>query len=81
MAVKSCISCGMPIRLASEAAAGDLDKPYCQHCSKDDGSMKSYNEVLAGMTQFIVKTQGLDNTVAEEMAGQMMRKLPAWANS
>ena len=79
MSEKSCISCGMPIRNASEAAAGDPNKPYCHLCAHEDGSMKSFEEVHEGMTQFIVKSQGLDPMVAGQMARQMMEKLPAWS--
>lgn len=78
MSVKKCISCGMPIRKDDEAAAGDSNKPYCHHCAHADGSMKSFEEVHQGMTQFIVKSQGLDQAVASDMAHQMMMKFPAW---
>jgi hypothetical protein len=40
--------------------------------------MQSYDEKLAGMTEFIIKTQGLDKNVAKEAAREMMAKLPAW---
>ena len=81
MTNKSCISCAMPIRVASESASGDANQPYCNHCSNEDGSMKSYEDVLNGMTQFIVRSQGLDGKVARDMARQMMSKLPAWARN
>lgn len=75
MADKSCISCGMPIR--TEAS----DKPYCQLCSNEDGTMKSYDDVLAGMTRFMVKTQGLDDGAAKMLAAEMMSGLPAWSDT
>ena len=81
MEAKSCISCGMPIRSESDAAAGDLGKDYCHHCARPDGSMKSFDEVHSGMTQFIIKTQGLDESVASGLARQMMKKQPAWRDS
>jgi Putative zinc ribbon domain len=73
-----CISCGMPIRSPDEAAPGATEKPHCHHCSNDDGTMKSYEDVLFGMTRFIVNAQGLDEVVARQMATEMMGKLPAW---
>jgi len=79
MTNQTCISCGMPIRTGAEAAANDSNKPYCHLCSSDDGTMKSYDEVLAGMTQFMVKTQGLDEGAASKLATEMMSDLPAWA--
>ena len=78
MSDKNCISCGMPIRQPAEAAMHDSQKPYCCHCAQPDGSMKSYAEVLIGMTAFIVQTQGLDENVAKRLAGEMLEKQPAW---
>lgn len=80
MSDANCISCGMPIRSADEAAAGDINKGFCQHCSNEDGTLKSYDDVLAGMTQFMIRTQGIDDSVAKKMAAEMMRKLPAWSD-
>jgi len=79
MTDKTCISCGMPIRSESEAAAGDINKPYCHRCANSDGTMKSYDEVQTGMTQFIVKSQGLDKAAATDIASELMSKMPAWS--
>jgi hypothetical protein len=76
--MKTCISCGMPMTQPADYAQGDESKDYCVHCARPDGSMQSYDEKLAGMTQFIVKTQGLDEKVAHNSAQAMMAKLPAW---
>lgn len=76
--VKTCIACGMPMRQASDFAGGDETKDYCVYCARSDGSMHSFEEKKEGMTNFIIKTQGLDPKVAEEMAVDMMKKLPAW---
>jgi len=75
---KNCIACGMPMRSPSEFAMGDTSKDYCIHCARSDGSMQSFDETKVSMTAFIVKTQGLDETVAENIAIGMMKKLPAW---
>ena len=40
--------------------------------------MKSFEEQKAGLTQFIIKTQGFDEGVALQTAEDMMKKLPAW---
>ena len=68
----------MPIRTDAEVAASD--NAWCHLCSNEDGSMKSYDDVLAGMTQFIVKSQGLDEAVACALAAEMMSSLSAWEN-
>ena len=46
----------------------------------EDGTMKSYDYVQAGMTQFVISTQGLDESVAKDIAGEMMQQLPAWSD-
>jgi hypothetical protein len=45
---------------------------------RPDGSMQSFAEKLTSMTEFIVRTQGLDASVAERSAKAMLRELPAW---
>ncbi len=75
---KICIACGMPMREPAEFAMGDPEKEYCVYCARPDGSMQSFEEKKSGMTQFIIKTQGLDHTVAQSAAEAMMKKLPAW---
>jgi len=76
--IKTCISCGMPMKTPSEFAGGDTEKNYCVYCAHPDGSMKSFEEQKAGLTQFIIKTQGFDEGVALQTAEDMMKKLPAW---
>ncbi len=78
--MKTCIACGMPMKEASEFAMGDVDKDYCVHCSRPDGTMQSYEEKLASLSAFIIRTQGLDSEVARNTAIHMMSKLPAWQN-
>lgn len=76
--MKTCIACGMPMEKASDFAMGDTGKDYCKYCTRPDGTMQSYDEKLEGMTDFIIKTQGLDREVARDTAKVMMSKLPAW---
>jgi hypothetical protein len=78
--MKTCIACGMPMKNPSEFACGDINKDYCVHCARPDGSMQSFEEKRAGLTAFIIKTQGFDEKVALEAAESMMRKLPAWVS-
>ncbi len=76
--MKTCIACGMPMKSASDFAMNDPNKDYCVHCARPDGTMHSFEEKKAGMTEFIIKTQGFDREAAGKMAENMMRKLPAW---
>lgn len=77
--MKECIACGMPMEKAEDFAGGDVLKDFCAYCANDDGTMKTYDEVLGGVTSFIVTTQGLDENAARETAKSMMSKLPAWS--
>lgn len=76
--MKQCIACGMPMKNDEDFAMGDATKDYCKFCARPDGTMQSYDEKLKGMTNFIVKTQGLDKAAATAAAKSMMDKLPAW---
>lgn len=73
-----CIACGMPMTKPEDHAMGDTEKNYCVHCSRADGAMQSFDEKLNSLAAFIVKTQGLADSVATETARAMMLKLPAW---
>ncbi|AMP20606.1 hypothetical protein AZF37_04945 [endosymbiont 'TC1' of Trimyema compressum] len=44
---KYCISCGMPLKEKSDYYQDKTDMNYCIHCARLDGSMKSYEEMLA----------------------------------
>lgn len=76
--MKTCIACGMPMKEKEDFAMGDESKDYCKFCARPDGTMQNYEEKLEGMTEFIVKTQGLDRNAAGDAAREMMAKLPAW---
>lgn len=76
--MKTCIACGMPMRAQSEFAMNDMEKDYCIHCAREDGSMQSFEEKLEGTINFIVKTQGIDREAAKNAAESMLKKLPAW---
>lgn len=76
--MKMCIACGMPMNEEKDFAMNDVTKDYCIYCARPDGTMQSYEEKLEGMTNFIIKTQGLDKEVAKKVAEENMRKLPVW---
>jgi hypothetical protein len=68
----------MPMEKAADFAMGDESKDYCVYCARPDGSMKTYEEALEGMTGFIIQTQGLDPKQAREAAKAALAELPAW---
>ncbi len=74
----NCIACGMPMEREEDHAFADAKRPYCRYCAREDGTMLSYPEKLAGYTTWLVSTQGLDRTVAENQAATILRQLPAW---
>ena len=76
--MKICIACGMPMKEPADFAMRDTEKDYCVHCARPDGTMQSYEEKLSSLTAFIIRTQGLDEKVANVAARNMMAQLPAW---
>ncbi|MDF2567909.1 MAG: hypothetical protein K0R90_1365 [Oscillospiraceae bacterium] len=79
--MKTCIACGMPMTKASDFALEDENKDYCIYCARPDGSMQSYPEKLEGTTEFLIRTQGLDEKAAREVAIRTLEKLPAWKDT
>ena len=77
---KTCMSCGMPMTKPEDFGGGDTANLYCIHCSKPDGSLKSYDEVLQGMIGFITNSQKLNKESAERAAKEHMAKMPAWSD-
>jgi hypothetical protein len=76
--VKICIACGMPMIAPEDFVGGDRDCDYCNFCARPDGSMQTFAEKRASLVSFIVRSQGIDKTVARAVAELMMKKLPAW---
>lgn len=78
--MKTCIACGMPMSKLSDYPLEDESKDYCIYCARPDGSMQSYPEKLEGTTKFLIRTQGMDQESARQMAVRSLSKLPAWIN-
>ena len=76
----SCTSCGMPFQKPSDHALGDEMIPYCEHCTTDDGVLKSYEEVLEATKGYFMHSQGVDPNAALKMADSLLKKQPAWHN-
>lgn len=74
----SCSSCGMPLQKPSDHALANEKIPYCNHCTKSDGSLKSYEEVLEGTKGYFIHSQGLAPQAAQKMAENLLKKQPAW---
>ena len=78
-AVKACMSCGMPMTKLKDFGGGNPENLYCVHCSKPEGSLKSYEEVFEVMVNFMMMSQGMDRKIAESAAKEHMSKMPAWS--
>jgi len=77
-AVKACMSCGMPMTQFEDFGGGNPENLYCAHCSKPDGSLKSYQEVFEGMVKFMMMSQKMDRMTAESAVKERMSRMPAW---
>jgi uncharacterized glyoxalase superfamily protein PhnB len=78
-AVKTCMSCGMPVTKLEDFGGGNPENLYCVYCSKPDGSLKSYQEVFEGMVKFMMMSQKMDRITAESAAKERMARMPAWS--
>ncbi len=74
LAKKLCISCGMILGSKEK----DINTGYCKYCGRDDGSLRSFDEVLEIMTEFLQKTQILNPEAAHQAAFTIIAKNPAW---
>ena len=76
--VRKCMSCGMPMAKPEDFGGGSTDNMFCAYCTTQDGSLKSYDEVLEGMIGFMIMTQKMDRSTAEGAAREYMSGMPAW---
>ncbi|HYA00330.1 MAG TPA: zinc ribbon domain-containing protein [Candidatus Binatia bacterium] len=74
----TCESCGMPLTTAADHARGDETIPYCVHCTTESGELQSFDERLERMTQWAMRSDGLDRPTAHARTLQHMRSMPAW---
>ncbi len=82
-----CAACGMPMETDEDRGGGDSANEWCVHCCNDDGSHKSYDEVLNGMAMFMLsdacaqagleKAESMEDALA--CAKAYMQTMPAWA--
>jgi hypothetical protein len=75
---KVCESCSMPMTKPEDFGGGDTSNTYCVHCTYPDGQLKSYDDMLTGMTQFIMSRMDLHEAEARNMAAENLAKMPAW---
>ena len=71
-----CISCGFPAAEVEKHGV-DIGKEYCGYCANEDGTLKSYGQVLAGFAGFLM-SQNVPEKAAYKQAMTAMEDLPAW---
>ena len=76
--MKICIACGMPMNKKEDFAMGDESKDYCVYCAKEDGSMKSFDEAVEGMAEYMSESEKIDKNFARKKVLEYMKSMPAW---
>jgi len=75
--LKFCESCGRPMKAASEHGGGNINNPYCVHCTTADGKLKSREEIRRWMIRLYM-SQGKTRDEAEKIVDKHMTRMPAW---
>ena len=76
--MKKCICCGMPMNKKNDFAMGDESKDYCVYCAKEDGSMKSFDEAVEWMAEYMSESEKIDKNFARKKVLEYMKSMPAW---
>lgn len=77
---ESCYSCGMPFQTPEDRSLGLGGSEYCKYCTDEKGRLKSYEEILQLLADYLVHSQALNPSAAINMAKEMMSEMPAWRN-
>ncbi|WP_312686935.1 zinc ribbon domain-containing protein [Kosakonia sp.] len=72
-----CHSCGMP--LSAPDARGPSDH-YCAYCTDSEGNLKSWEEAVAGLAQYLDSWQNVGIEEARKRAIRYLTAMPAWAD-
>lgn len=77
--MKNCFACGMPLEKKEDFAKGDENSDFCVYCTKEDGSVKSCEEIFEGGVGFFIQALGNDDRqLAERITRKNMLSLPYW---
>jgi hypothetical protein len=75
---KLCMSCGMLLGRPEDSLKDDTSQDYCKYCADEDGTLRPFDEVFDTMTNFLEKTQALNEDAARQTAFAVLSKNPAW---
>lgn len=76
--MKQCIACDMPLMKPSDFAGGDVHSVSCVHCTDENGSLKSCQEIFEGGVHFFTKTIGASKEEAQKLVRKHMKSLNHW---
>ncbi|SCC65260.1 zinc ribbon domain-containing protein [Kosakonia oryziphila] len=72
-----CQSCGIP--LSAPEARGTSDK-YCTYCTDSEGNLKSWDDAVSGLAEYLDSWQKVGNEEARKRAIRYLTSMPAWAD-
>lgn len=73
-----CVSCGTMVDRDDSTTIDHAERTLGSCCTRPDGSMKSYEEVLECLSHTLYEDQGLDSETARQVAAVIMAAQPAW---
>jgi hypothetical protein len=76
--MKYCEACGMPLTKPEDFAGGDENANFCLYCVKEDGSVKSCEEIFEGGVQFFMQAIGGERELAEKITRKNMKAQNYW---
>jgi hypothetical protein len=65
--------------LSAPDARGASDK-YCVYCTDSEGNLKSWDEAVSGLAQYLDSWQKVGNEEARKRAIRYLTSMPAWAD-
>ncbi|EPM4908859.1 zinc ribbon domain-containing protein [Enterobacter hormaechei] len=72
-----CQACGMPM---SEVDAGKISDFYCAYCCDSNGNLKSWDDAVSGLANFLDSWQKVGSQEAQKRAKRYLTAMPAWAH-
>lgn len=72
-----CHSCGMPLSAPDARGASDN---YCAYCTDSNGNLKSWDEAVSGLAQYLDSWQNVGTEESRKRAVRYLTSMPAWAH-
>lgn len=76
--LERCPSCGAPFLKKLGDFLPPAGRNRCAACYHDDGSEKTYQDIVSGMAAYLVDALDLSPSAAREIAAERVSSLPAW---